>query len=100
MGHKSWMRADADYFATLALVRRDLEAEGWLLSCYGASRHVYPSAMSRDMALGLKAYKTYLGQPGGPDDMVDIFATGPDVEPATVDEQKAFHEQWFRSLSR
>jgi hypothetical protein len=98
LGQRSWTRSAADYFEALALIRRELEADGWLLSCYGASKNVYPSAMARDMGRGLKAYKTYLGQRSRREDLVDIFATGPDVEPASVDEQIAFHRQWPESL--
>ncbi|HYS82505.1 MAG TPA: hypothetical protein VEM76_17480 [Anaeromyxobacteraceae bacterium] len=100
MGQTSWTRADTDYFAALALVRRDLEAHGWLLSCYGASRNIYPSGMARDMGLGLKANKLHLGQRGRREDLVDIFTTGPDVEPASVDEQEAFHKEWLASIVR
>jgi hypothetical protein len=98
-GEKSWTRHDSDYFASLALIRRDLEADGWLLSCYGASKNVYPSGMCRDMGGGLSAYKTRMGERGRRSDMVDIFETGPDVEPATVDEQTAFNRRWTESLN-
>ncbi len=100
MGERAWRRAAGDYFAALALVRRDLEADGWLLSCYGASRNVYPSGMARDMGLGLKAYKQQPGRHARREDLVDIFTTGPDVDPASVDEQEAFHNQWLASRRR
>ena len=95
MGQRAWTRGAADYFAALVLIRQDLEADGWLLSCYGASRNVYASGMARDMGLGLKAYKMRLGEHVGRDDLVEIFRTGPDVEPATVDEQQAFWKEWL-----
>lgn len=97
MGRRSWTRSAGDYFAALALIRRDLEAEGWLLSCYGASRNVYPSGMCRDMGAGLKAYRLRPGQQARPEDLVSILATGPDVEPATVEAQEAFFESWVGS---
>lgn len=96
-GERCWTRHDADYFASLALVRRDLEAEGWLLGCYGASKNVYPSGMCRDMGGGLSAYKLQLGQRARTMDLVDIFDTGPDVEPATVDDQADFNRRWLAS---
>jgi hypothetical protein len=97
---RRWARTSSDYFDALCLIRRDLEEDGWLLSCYGASREVYPSAMARDMGLGRKAYKTQLGRHARSSDLVDILATGPDVQPATVDEQAEFHRRWIAGPRR
>lgn len=46
-----------DFFEALCLIRRQLEREGLIPFCYGASLNVYPSAMARDMGAGLKAYR-------------------------------------------
>ena len=100
MGQKAWTRSAADYFTALGLIRRDLEADGWLLSCYGTSRNVYPSGMARDMGLGLKAYRLHLGQHARKEDLVDIFTTGPDVDPASVDDQETFLKEWRASNKR
>jgi hypothetical protein len=94
-GEKRWTRHDGDYFASLALIRRDLEAQGWLLFCYGGSKNVWPSGMCRDMGGGLQAYKLRMGEPPRQMDLVDIFDSGADVEPATVDEQEAFAQKWL-----
>jgi hypothetical protein len=48
------------------------------------------------MGAGAQAYKMTMGQQAT--DLVSIFASGPDVEPATVDEQRAFFEAWGESL--
>jgi hypothetical protein len=100
MGQKAWTRIATDYFAALVLVRRDLEADGWLLSCYGGSRNVFPSGMARDMGLGLKAYKMRLGQHARNEDLVDIFTSGPDVDPVSVDDQETFWKEWLASSKR
>jgi hypothetical protein len=56
--------------------------------------------MARDMGSGLRAYKMTLGQPASRQDLVDIFATGPDVVPATIVEQEAFRDQWWCGAKR
>jgi len=58
--------------------------------CYGASLHVYPSGMARDMGGGLKAYKLVVGRHAKIDDLVEIFAKGLDVIPASVAAQEQF----------
>jgi hypothetical protein len=86
-----------DSFSALQGLRRKLQKKGLDLFCYGSSRNVFPSAMSRE---GSKAYKTFLGQHGRSTDLVDIFEKGPDIEMASVEEQDAFHRQWFESLGK
>jgi hypothetical protein len=51
--------------------------------------------MGRDMGRGLKAYRLEMGRSAQREDLVDIFDTGPDVEPVTVAEQKIFADGWF-----
>ena len=53
--------------------------------------------MARDMGRGLKAYKLALGETASTDDLVEIFSTGPDVQPTTVAERRAFFEAWLDS---
>lgn len=89
---------DHDYFSALCSIRRVLELEGGLLHCYGASRNVYPSPMSRDMGGGIKAFKLHLGLQAKLSDLVSIFDSGADMSPATVDEQERFHKEWLASL--
>jgi hypothetical protein len=47
------------------------------------------------MGAGLQAYKLPLDQRGPAGELVDIFATGEDVEPVTVKEQREFFEGWI-----
>lgn len=89
-----------DYFSAMCAIRRVLEEEGGLLHCYGASRNVYPSGMCRDMGSGMKAYKLHMGSQGRLSDLVCIFDSGPDISPATVDEQERFHKEWFGSWEK
>lgn len=79
-----------DYFQALCEIRAHLADDGLIPFCYGASLNVYPSAMARSMAQGLKAYKLTKGEKASLDDLVDIFAEGPDIIPASVEAQKQF----------
>lgn len=88
------IKAADDYFEAMCEIRRELEKNNLKLNCYGASKNVYPSGMCRDMGMGLKAYKMRLGIHVRMSDLVIIFETGPDVEPATVEEQHNFFQQW------
>ena len=78
------------FFHALIQIREKLEPEGWRVLCYGASRNVWPSGMSFQMSGGLRAYKRVPGQTVGLGNLVDIFATGPDVVPATIAEQRQY----------
>jgi hypothetical protein len=88
-----------DYFDALIEVRKKLESRGYLVDLYGATRNVWPSAMSRSMGGGLKAYRLHIGRHATLADLVDIFSSGPDSEPCSVAEQEAFMKAWFSSLS-
>lgn len=87
-----------DYFEAFCEVRRKLEAHGFLVKSYGGSRNLVLSGMCRDMGAGLAGYRVSMGKRPGRADLVPIFATGPDVQPATVDEQRAFGREWRRSV--
>src|ERR1700752_894126 len=63
----------SDYFEAFCQIRRQLEKDGLIPFCYGASLNVYPSGMARDMGLGLKAYKLTIGQHARMQDLVEIF---------------------------
>ena len=87
-----------DYFDSLAKARDRLIGKGIFPNCYGASKKVWPSAMSRDMGSGLKAYKIQIGDPAT--EIVSIFDSGKDVEISTPKEQKEYANQWFDSLAQ
>jgi hypothetical protein len=88
-----------DYFEAMCEIRSRLDAAGWRPDCFGSSRNVYPSNMCRDMGRGLKAYKLHLGRPAEIRDLVSIFESGPDVDPASVEDQRQFFECWLASLN-
>ncbi|MCP3462286.1 MULTISPECIES: hypothetical protein [unclassified Bradyrhizobium] len=98
-GRKIEANAD-DFFEALCLIRRQLEPEGFIPFCYGASLNVYPSGMARDMGRGLKAYRLTKGAHVHMTDLVEIFETGPDVIPASVDAQDAFWREWLATPRR
>ncbi len=86
-----------DYFEALALIRRQLEPEGLIPYCYGASLNVFPSGMGRDMGQGLRAYKMTLGKHAKMTDLVDIFDEGVDIVHADVDAQEQFYRNWLET---
>jgi hypothetical protein len=88
----------ADYFEALCEVRLKLEERGLLVASYGGSRNLFLSGMCRDMGAGLDGYRVTLGKKPGRENLVGIFDTGPDVQPATVAEQRAFQREWLRSI--
>ena len=84
-----------DYFEAFQQARRRFEADGFRFLCYGASRNAFASGMARDMGLGLNVYLITPGE--APERIVHIFDSGPDVIPATVDENWAFIQEWVRT---
>jgi len=98
LGSQTFNATASDYFEALCMIRRQLEPFGIRPACYGASLNVFPSGMARDMGGGLHAYRLTLGQAGRIEDLVSIFETGEDIQPATVEEQSAFHDSWLNSF--
>lgn len=96
--NKTLSEAGWNYIDSLCKIRRLLEVENILLNCYGASRNVRPSGMSIDMCGGVAAHQFTLGKRTEHQDLVTIWETGPDVDPATVDEQEEFYQKWLQSI--
>lgn len=88
----------SDYFRALCEIRVRLADDGLIPFCYGASLNVYPSAMARSMARGLSAYRLAKGKPASMDDLVGIFAEGPDIVPASVEAQEQFYRDCIAAL--
>jgi hypothetical protein len=90
----------SDYFEAFCKIRLELEKEKIIPFCYGASLNVYPSGMARDMGKGLKAYRMTIGKDARTEDVVDIFADGPDVIPAYVKLQRDYWHEWRESVAK
>jgi len=88
----------ADYFEALVSLRRKLEARQVLICVNGASKGVWPSAMSRSMSCGLKAYRMKIGHQALTQDLVEVFAFDPEMQPCSIVEQENFKNEWFASL--
>jgi hypothetical protein len=87
---------DRNYHASLCRVREQLARLGLTPRCYGACRNFVVSGMGMDMALGAKGYLVRLDQPVRMSDLVDIFQSGPEMDLASVADQAAFKEEWWR----
>jgi len=85
-----------DFFDAFCLIRQQLQEHSLVPICYGSSINVYPSRMSRQMASGAVAYVLSLGESA--ERKVNIFSAGPDVRPASVEEQRCFYLKWLSSL--
>src|ERR1700751_5251592 len=96
--HKIIESAATDFFQALCDIRGRLAGDRLIPFCYGASLNVYPSGMARDMGGGLKAYKLTEGKPARMVDLVEIFAEGPDIIPASVHAKEQFFRDWLASL--
>ncbi|PHM66252.1 hypothetical protein [Xenorhabdus sp. KJ12.1] len=89
---------DTDYFSCFINLRNQLKDVVFL--CKGAKINVFPSAMQRDMGLGIAAYETKLGQYGLPENQVHIFDFEDKDVDVTPEELAQFHYQWFESLGK
>lgn len=87
-----------DYFEALFQIRQELELDGLLPFCYGASANVYPEGTVMDMSRGLTVCKVKMGQPPRKTDLVNIFDEGHDVVPVFVHMQQQFWDAWLASL--
>jgi hypothetical protein len=88
--------AAPDFFDALMQLRKVLEEEDSFLLVYGASRNVWPTKGLRTQ--GLLAYRMGFDEQGPCMDLVNIFESGPDVQPCTVAAQRRFVNDWFESI--
>lgn len=69
-----------------------------IMLCKGYKYNVYPSRMTRQMGLGLKAYEMKLGKQATFEDLVDIFDYEIDGLSSKVEDQEIFYKKWLSSL--
>lgn len=87
-----------DLFESMKSLRRHLEQREMLLLCNGARVDSYPSQMSRQMGHARRVYLATMGQQTRREDLVDIFGEAPVEKIGSVDAQRAYHDDWLRSL--
>ncbi|WFP74832.1 hypothetical protein [Mesorhizobium sp. WSM4906] len=88
-----------DYFEALCQIRKQLEVEGILPFCYGASYNVFPEGTVTGMSRGLVVCKVKKGERPRESDLVNIFDEGYDVVPVFVHMQQQFWDSWLASVS-
>jgi hypothetical protein len=54
--------------------------------------------MIRSMGCAEHAYRLKLGRQAKLEDLVEIFATDPEITPVSVEEQRQFYGEWLESL--
>jgi hypothetical protein len=84
--------SEHDFFEALKRLRLQLEKDGALLHCFGASENVYPSGMQRSMGPAILTYKMKIGSATSREDIVNIFETDETAVPTTVSQQEFFHQ--------
>jgi hypothetical protein len=89
---------DGSYFDALNRIRGQIESEGIRLLCYGASKFCWPSGMAMEMGAGLHVYRLKIGRKPEMEHLIGTFDTGEDVVPATLAQQKAFADEWLKSI--
>lgn len=87
-----------DYFEALCQIRKQLEVEGILPFCYGASANIFPEGTVTEMSRGLVVCKVKTGERPRKSDLVNIFDDGYDVRPVFVSMQQEFWDSWLASL--
>ncbi|MBD2800053.1 hypothetical protein ID854_06170 [Xenorhabdus sp. M] len=87
---------DYDFFSCFAAMREELKDVIFL--CKGAKINVYPSAMARDMGLGMLAYEVTLGEQAKTEDLVRIFDYEEHDVAVSPEEQRRFHLKWIDSI--
>ncbi|TRC93715.1 hypothetical protein FJV76_03170 [Mesorhizobium sp. WSM4303] len=87
-----------DYFEALFQLRQQLEVDGLLPSCYGASYNVFPEATLIEKSRGLVVCKIKEGHLPQESDLVNIFDDGHDIIPVFVHMQQRFWDRWLASL--
>ena len=97
---QSFAATGDDFFESFSSIREQLEPMGLLPKCYGAHLRAFPSGMSRGMGGGVQIYRFTLGSQARTKDLIHMFKTDDEVQPATVKEQRAFHDQWIASLGK
>jgi hypothetical protein len=100
IGELAFSEIASDAFEAFARLRKIMAQHGITPLCYGASRNVFPSGMSRSMGGGIEAYRLTMGKQALPKDLVCIFDSGPDIEPVLPEEQRAYFESWLSSLGK
>ena len=87
---------ESDAFSALQILRRKTEGKLWMICCMGSRQNVWPSAMSRDMGGGFKAYILLPGKQAT--DLVYVFDPDTPEYYSTVADQEAYSRSWFASL--
>ncbi|HEX6356365.1 hypothetical protein [Actinophytocola sp.] len=99
LGGDRYTATAMDMFESLVRLRRQLEPGGWMVAVQGARRDTYPSGMARDMGGGMQTYIMRPGHKSSMDDLVDTLADAAVEQIGTVEEQQAWHAEWWAAAA-
>lgn len=88
----------SDYFDCLLKIRETLDRNGLKILCNGARYDVYPSRMSRQMSMGIKAYVLVKGRQASEKDLIGIFDEAEPARIGTIEQQRSYYNEWLESL--
>jgi hypothetical protein len=94
-GHQIIGQDWSSWDAPLIAIRKEIEPEGLIPICYGASLAVWPSGMCCDVGGGLAYYM----REGKERRKVRIFETRPEAMPSTIRDQEAYYRNVFENCS-
>ncbi|MBN6065372.1 hypothetical protein HYE66_02715 [Aggregatibacter actinomycetemcomitans] len=86
----------SDFFDCLRKLKNEHPAI--LIYCKGYKKNVYPSRMTRQMGLGLKAYEMKFGCQATFNDLVGIFDFEDKDLTSSNKEQEEFYKKWLVSF--
>lgn len=84
-----------DFYESLLMVRRQLEAQGLTVCVQGARKNAWASGMARDMGEGWRVYLLDADRQPAQADVVNLLAPAECDEVVSVDEQRTRVQQWL-----
>jgi hypothetical protein len=91
---------DCNFFESFKRVREQLAQQCLSPICYGASRKIFITGMAADMGFGMKVYRAEIGSSLSRSQLVNIFSSGEDIEPVSVEVQQEFQREWVESMRK
>jgi hypothetical protein len=89
-----------DMFEALVKIREQLELHGWFVAVQGARVDTFPTMLQREATGGMNVHVIHMGTPARSRDVVETLAEADPSKLATVAAQRAFADEWLRSVQQ